>query len=349
MLSEKIVEELARNTPLSERLITEAWPDLSTESRLQIIQASVDAHLGSAPIWLSILAVKDEAPIVRWWAARLTLFKRPPPADGGEGAQDPFAFLFANTDDERQLVARAKADPSDLVQVCADMGDTLSYGTLSTSTQFRRLAFLRGLTMRDLGSFVQWLDMAVDADVPDQELGECAEEFFALPRVQRDLKRDPDDFRDGMDAYHAGKGIETGWRVVKKAGPILQRNLMYVMPTRMGLGRITPDELAQMPEAVLSAFPYRSDQSKEIAAVIALMREHPERFPEEAIRSLERADEYGSVSAAQMAQARAKDAVDRSQAILDTLIELHEKVAELGEQIQRLQVEAASRKRGFFG
>ncbi len=257
-------------------------------------------------------------------------------------------FPIEVTEEDRLLYASAKADPSELVQVCVAMRDTLSYRTLSTSTQFQRLAFLRSMTMPGLGSFVKWLDTAIDVGVPDRELGVCAQEFFALPRVQQELKRDPDNFEDGMAAYGAGKDIETGWRVIKKAGPILQRYLAQMMPTRMGLGRIASDELAQMPEEVLSALPWRSHDSKEIAEVIALMREHSERFPDEAIKSLNRADESGILSSEQLVHAEARSAVDRSQAILDTLLGLHEKVVELGEQIQVLQ-ESPSRKRGFFG
>ncbi len=66
MLSDKVLEELIRNTPMSEHLIKEAWPDLSTEGRLQIIQATVDAHLHTLPTWLSVLAMNDKAPIVRY-------------------------------------------------------------------------------------------------------------------------------------------------------------------------------------------------------------------------------------------------------------------------------------------
>lgn len=39
MLSEAVLEQLLRNTPMRQYLVREAWPDLSTESRLQIIQA----------------------------------------------------------------------------------------------------------------------------------------------------------------------------------------------------------------------------------------------------------------------------------------------------------------------
>jgi hypothetical protein len=345
MLSDKILEELVRNTPMSEYLIKETWPDLSTESRLQIIQASADLHHGFLPTWLSVLALNDSAPIVRYWAARLTYFKKPAPESSDDGEQKMFAFLSVSTDEEKQLYATATADPSELVRLCADGGETLSYQTLSTVTQFRRLAFLRGLSRPYLGSFFEWLDAAIDAGVPDRELGECAQEFLALPHVQEELTRNPDDFQDGMDAYSAGKDIETAWQVVKKAGVILQRRLVYVLPTRMGLTKIKADELAQMPEEVLTAFPWRSDGSEEIAAVLALMHEHPERFPEGAVKSLNRAD--GMLPGSDLSNARARYAVDRSQATLDTLIRLDEKVNALSEQIQTMQAEA-NRERGLF-
>jgi hypothetical protein len=342
MLSDKILEELVRDTPMSEHLVKEAWPDLSTESRLQIIQTSADLHHGYLPTWLSVLAINDGAPIVRYWAARVTHFKKPAP----EGGTLPI-FLSAATDEEKQLYATAAADPSELVRLCADRGETLNYRTLNTATQFQRLAFLRGLsTTPGIGAFFEWLNMAIDAGVPDRELGECVQEYLALPRVQKDLTRDPDDFEEGMDAYSAGKDIEPAWRAVKKAGEIVQGQLAYVLPTRMGLWTIKADELAQMPEKVLTVLTWRSDGSREIAAVIALMHEHPERFPEDAIKSLNRAS--GNLTGNDLINTRARHALDRSQATIDAVIRLDEKVTALSEQIQTTQTEAPNRKRGFF-
>jgi len=353
MLSYEILEELVRATPMSEYLIKEAWPNLSTESRLQIIQTILRKH-GQLDMsgWLSVLALNDEAPIVRYWAARSTIFCDPERNDQG-------FFVHKLTEEDKQLYAMATIDSSELVRLCADKA--ISFETLSTATQFQRLVFLRGPEDCYLGLFFEWLDAAIDAGVPDGELSDCAREFLARPDVQEELT-DKRDFVDGMADYLAGQDIKTAWRVAKKAGVRLQQHLAYVLPTRMGiLTKIEPDELAQMPEGVLIAllsrwrWPGWSSDSQEIDALIALMHEHPKRFPKSVIKELNREDGmriHRDLTTNEQMNARARQDVNRAQATLDTLIRLDEKVTALGdekltdlkEQIQTTQAQAANHK-----
>src|SRR5579864_7420828 len=95
--------------------------------------------LSWVPEWLSALALSDAAPIVRYWAARLTHFKGPP----SENVDAVLGPLSERTEAQKQLYEKAQADPSELVRLCADCAETLSYQTLATAGQFHRLAFLR--------------------------------------------------------------------------------------------------------------------------------------------------------------------------------------------------------------
>ncbi|WP_416047325.1 hypothetical protein [Cupriavidus basilensis] len=187
MLSESVLEELLRETPMREHLVREAWPDLSTESRLQISQAFDVGWMAGVPDWLSLLALNDTAVIVRYWAARLTHFQPPRP----EGVDDVLGPLSERTEEQKQLYEMARTDSSELVRLCADCGETLTYQTLATVSQLQRLAFLRTLSMPHLGVFFQWLDTAVRAGVPDLELRECLREFVSLPAVREDLEPTP--------------------------------------------------------------------------------------------------------------------------------------------------------------
>ncbi|CAD6525975.1 hypothetical protein [Paraburkholderia metrosideri] len=344
MLSENVLEELLRATPMREHLVREAWASLTTESRLQIIQTIANQLFGTIPDWLAMLAIDDHAPIVRYWAARSTYIMKP----ATENASDAFKFLHASTDAERQLYEKAKGDSSELVRICADRGETLSYRTLAGEPQFRRLAFLRSLSTPDVRSFFEWLGRAIDEGVPDAELTECATEFLALPEVLRALERNPDDFPDGGDAYAAGKAIRAGWDVVKLGGPALQRQLAFVLPTRMGLVTIGIDELAAMPSEVVATLPWRTDELREINELVAMMRAHPERFPDEAVKSLTSADNVYLPSGDALVDGRSRNAVDRSRATLDTLIRLKEKVTALASQLELMQQELSSRKGGLF-
>lgn len=61
MRSEAVPEELLRNTPMRQFLVREAWPDLSTESRLQVIQAMIVEPLAGISEWLSARARRCRA------------------------------------------------------------------------------------------------------------------------------------------------------------------------------------------------------------------------------------------------------------------------------------------------
>ncbi|WP_176000368.1 hypothetical protein [Burkholderia vietnamiensis] len=344
MLSETVLEELLRDTPMRERLVREAWQDLSTESRLQVIQALGAGVPPGVPDWLCRLALDDKATIVRYWAARLAHFRGPSP----EGVRPDLAPLYVRTEVQAQLYEQANADSSELVRTCAAAGGTLSYRTLVSASQFQRLVFLRTLPFPSCGDFFDWLGAAIDEGVPDLELADCMREFVALPSVRAELGQNPLDFDDGLDAHVAGKSVKAGWDVARSAGPALQLQLAFVLPTRMGLTTITADELATMPETVLAALPWRARESEEIARLVAMMHEHPEQFPDTAIKAAGRADRMTTRSGDDNLNACAKQAVDRPRATLEAVIRLDEKLTALGDQMQQMRVQA-SRKRGFFG
>ena len=345
MLSEKVLEELVRKTPLSQYLITEAWPDLSTESKLQLVTA-VSGTMDSIPRWLSALALADAAPIVRYWASRWTFYSSQEDFDRvGQGA----FRSYKPTAEDVAIWKRSKEDTSALVRATVDKGDTISYKTLSAASQFERLVFIRNVMSPSLEPFAEWLSEAIDAGISDDELGQVTEEFVSLPAVRREFMRSKLDFDDGMDAWSAGKGIELAWQVVKKAGPRAQAQLVYWLPTSMGLHTEKVENLAQVPVSVLKKFPYRFVESKEIEAVIELVRNEPTRFPKEVVAALERGDEHmRAVSDEERAADRALHAVERSEATLQVVLKLKESLDEIQESLRGVQ-EATSRKRGIFG
>jgi hypothetical protein len=348
MLSEKILEQLARHTAFSRPLVEMAWPNLSTESRLNVIQSiQGDSINRGTPAWLARLALDDPAPVVRYWAARYTYFNNSGPAQLRAG----FEFLAA-TDEDRVLYAKAEADPCELVRQCIEQRDALELKDLMSAPHLRRLAFIRNLAIPSLGRFIERLEEGVASGIPDPELRECANEFFMHPRVQDDMKRQPEDFWDGFDAYQCGEGMRRGWALTKTAGPGLRLTLAYALPTSYGLGTMKADELAQLPDAVLDTFIYRTDETKEIGAVVQLMREHPDRFSPaiiEKVRTHDRHDDGARPSAEEIDKSRKLQAVDRHEITLKAVLELQRKVSELQALMEEAATAGANRKRGLFG
>lgn len=77
MLSERVLEELSRNTALGEQLVLLAWPSFAVESKSQVLDAVAMEASSPTPECLARLAIAHEAPLARYWAARHTYFERP--------------------------------------------------------------------------------------------------------------------------------------------------------------------------------------------------------------------------------------------------------------------------------
>jgi hypothetical protein len=348
MLSEKVLEELSRITPLRESLVRLAWPNLSTEAKLDIVHAiQGNGPLKDTPHWLSRLALEDPAPVVRYWASRHAYFNNSGPEQYREEWKS-----FAASDEDKALYAKVATDDSLMVRLCADNGDTLSYTALTDASQLKRLTFLRNLAMPSLPPFIDWLDEALLQNIADDDLRDCAEEFFMHPCVARDIARTPQDFLDGFDAYQCGAAIKRGWTLLHRAGPKLRRALSYSLPTSLGLGTIAVDDLVAMPDEVLQIFPYRAASSEEIRMVIQIMHDYPERFSARVLDAVNRFDQYDEgeqSNTGELEAQRKRQAIDQQAATLDTVLELKQQLGVLCEQVEEVARVMSTRKSGFFG
>lgn len=358
MLQGKLLEYIVRRSPLQESLVRLAWPSLSTESRLQVVQAIQDSEVdGAAPQWLLELALDDAAAIVRFWAARNERFFDDAAKSWPNWITEKMLdarlaaspMLNAYRQKASELRTKADADPEWLVRACTRCGNAITFATLTAAPQQNRLVFLRTLEWPELSSFAEWLGEALASNVPDEELNDCAQEFFAHPDVQRKLKRETWEFSDGAEAYFAGKGLKAAWDVVRKAGPKLCHTLAFYLPTSLGLTAVAADELATLPEDVVVRLIHRRIDSKEIQDLIETVRNSPERFSESICDALRRADDIADdLSPDDAARERLMGAVDRSQVMLDSLLEMRERLTALSEKVEGL-TETRATKRGFFG
>lgn len=61
MLSENLINQFTSDCPSTRILLTKAWPSLSVESKLQLLDTLKNRH----PSWLSIIALDDKDEIVK--------------------------------------------------------------------------------------------------------------------------------------------------------------------------------------------------------------------------------------------------------------------------------------------
>ena len=351
MLSEKILADLTRPGPLLHALVAAAWPNICTESRLQVIDAVQGSGISrSTPDWLVDLAQADSSEIVRYWATRGAYFREQGSFDLSRRSESGgFERLPADPADLKRA-ERARSDSSELVRLSVDRLGLLSSGKVMTAMpQRQRLIAIRNQEQPSLPSFVEWLGEALEAGISDDDLAECAEEFFANPDMVRQLKED--DFEDGYAAHMEGKAVSDGWQLLKeKAGRRLTLRLAFVLPTKRGLKTFMASDFVGMPVPVLDALISRRGEDRTCRELADMVRSEPDRFPAEVVKSLNRDDEdyFSMPDANERSEYAMRHAVDRQAATIDAVLDIRGEMRKLQQRLDEIH-EVASRKRGIFG
>lgn len=344
MLSERVLDELTRSSPLSEEICKALWPDLAVESKLQVLAAYQADSLPSTPDWLTDLALEDRSPAIQYFALRHAHLKT-----RREDVRENLKQFFQATDQEvtRHFNAHALEHPLAKAAVL-NLNAFNAKESLRHFSPMERLAAVRNQSSFSLLSLVEFLEESLDK-VDDRELAAVAWEFFLRPDTKRELKRGRSDFIDGLDAYYAGQGVTKGWEVVRKAGPALAGILVPQLPTSLGLGNVEAKDLATMPERVLEMLVYDTGDRKQIGELHRMMLDEPSRFPESVIKALERHAEYaGDYEPEEAERERQRASPLPGRCTLEAVQHLQQQVVKLTEQIQELR-ENPQPKRGFFG
>jgi hypothetical protein len=292
MLAPETLNELVRrDSGLTTSLTTAAWPGLSVESKLQLVQrVSEMSPGGETPLWLVALALGDPNEVVRVWGLRWTTLRPSGEAvpAAGVDVEAPTPPPMANTEPSElaaRLHAEALADRSALVKANVREDRIVGFDTLSAMPQFERLVFLRRLRTADIGSFFGWLHAAAGAGLPDGELAQCVAEFVAHDHVRHELARG-DDHDDGTEAVSSGQTLKLAWDLFRQPLPATQRILAPVLPTRLGRHHVAVDELAALPEAALVLLMGVDTADKGTVELQSRVRQHPNDFPRTVVQAL---------------------------------------------------------------
>ena len=340
MLSEEVLEQFTRKTALARELITTAWPDLSVEAKLQVIDTIQRIHFSSTPDWLLTLALSDQAAIVRFWAAKHAYFPLAREAEAG--------ITSASELDEQEQANRARAEGDSCGLVREIVGSPGGFfGPQVRQSQIAKLLTIRNETHDGLSGIIPYLREGFAAGVPDDELAECSDEYFARPGVRARLEED--DHLDGMSAHTDGSYMKEGWDLVKKAGPRLALSLAQNLPTKLGLGRMELEQLIEMPSGVLGYFASRPYITPEQQEVVAYIEEHFDKFPAEVHKRMS----YPNASKEEWARRFRRSSTTRSSETLEALTELQDQLKDqfiqLQGQVKELQQSMEAKRSRFFG
>jgi hypothetical protein len=352
VLAENVLAELTRSGPLRPRLVSAAWPSLSTEAKLQVVTAiqGPDAG-GSTPGWLLDLAQADPAAIVRYWAARGYSF-RETQADWGNRDERGMPQTVPAAPSELARYERAKADPSELVRLCVDLPSELSVldGGLADVPHLQRLLVIRSATGFWLYLFVDWLEEARDAGVPEPELYECLVEFLNRPETEaygRGRTRGEDPFLDLKN----DEALERLWESLQHypAHSPIATMLAGWLPGSAGGAPISVETLAALPQQVIESVVGRYREGGVFKELFDLVLREPVRFTEgvqKAVKMHLSAPEM-TTSPEAMEGDFWRSRTDRSEAAVSLLLDLRSRIESLATRLD--EVEAGIReRRGLF-
>jgi hypothetical protein len=241
VLSDSILMQLAKPSPLRERLIVAAWPSLSVETKLQVIDAASGPGFYSAPGYLVDLAQADSAEIVRYWATRKALLTRVQNPD-----EEGVFNVEATSREAQERFARLDADPSDLVRA-AEHASWIFATRLFQLPQLARLIHIRNLKNPDTSAFSEFVEEALKELVSVDEIRDCIFEYFSREDVFEEMKVAD---RDGYSEFSKRRGWENLWRIAATAPPkvahVIAANAVLVgknWQVKQELLRALPDDV----------------------------------------------------------------------------------------------------------
>lgn len=319
MFSEDVLEFITRDTPLSADLVELAWSDISTETKLEIIE-TFRAQKPYMPQWLVELGLRDEAAIVRYFASRQNNY---------------------NDQEYRGLIEN---DPCSLVR-----GNNIRVGWLDNFDQIDKLDFKNKLSaIRNLQSakfeyFVDWLEKN-HSKMDRQELVYVVLEYFKHPKV-KELLENQSSRLDGMAEFSLGKAMKKLWSIVNDVSyPSLPYLTLYA-PTKLGMDEMKIDDFKHLSTDVLKNV-VRRRSSKEIDALVRHIIDNPSQYDAEITKEI-RSDMADDAEDLSFLEKKYQDYIFpsfiRSEKNAKQMVEIQRKIYQIEDAIK-----AQKNKKGLF-
>jgi hypothetical protein len=332
MLSDAVFKQLTKSSPLQQRLVEAAWTNLTTESKLAIIDAaSGPSKLRATPYFLIDLAQADSAEIIRYWATVSAYFERPP---SNELAKRVFADRVIEPAQVGRT-ARLDSDPSELVRAAGVSTGIVSLTTsLIEQPQLTRLVQIRKASSPSTDSFADFVEAAIKAQVADQEVCECIDEYFAREDVFSELQ---ELHPDGYGEYSKTNGWEHLWSIAAKASlPIAFR-----IATRGAVSgkfwKLKLEVIEALSTDLLTHCVYRDeDVFEELRETV---RKSPDKFDPKVVKQVKSFDEmrvdFGVRSDEDREKARLQSMPSHADAIFETVRSVDDGIKQLAENLQQ--------------
>ena len=272
MLSDQVLTELVRSSPLREELLQTAWPSLSTESKLEVIDAVAPRRSAShLPDFLLDLALSDPEPIVRFWAARSYYFREH--RTGPDGKELPSIPGFETSPEEFQRTARAEGDRSPLVRAATSAVRGLGLMDLIDLSQLERLIKIRTRGHPDTEGVATFVEKGLSQGLPTNDIRDCLWEYLAREDVLTEvLELD----RDGMTEFAKQRGWERLWALAASAPIEVGAPIAGRAPLQGKYWKIKLETLTALPDLLKRTVMARDEEPAE--SLREAVAASPEKF-----------------------------------------------------------------------
>jgi hypothetical protein len=332
MLSDSVFRQLTKSSPLQRRLVEAAWPNLTTESKLAIIDAACGPDkLRATPYFLVDLAQNDSAEIIRYWATVSAYFERPP---SNELAARFYQDRVIDPAQERRT-ARFDSDPSELVQAAGAWTGIVSIEkSLIEHPQLTRLVQLRKASSPSTDSFADFVEAAIAAKLPDREVCECIEEYFAREDVFSELR---ELHPDGYGEFSKGKGWEHLWSIAATAPLTVAYRIAAQGAVAGKFWKLKLEAIEALPADLVAHCVHRDEGIFE--ELREAVRKCPDKFDPKVVKKVKSHDEmradFGVISDEDREEARLQSMPSRTDAIFQTVRSMDGGIKQLAESLQQ--------------
>jgi len=224
-----------------------------------------------------------------------------------------------------------QADPEPLVSACAKCETSLLFpNNLAEYTQPLRLLAIRRMANPDFSGFIDWLETALEAGVPDDELQDCVREFFAFPGLKDELDL-PETEQDPYGAFSREKALTKAWELTRAASPRTQNTLTFSLPLTVGRhGKVKAEVLASLPSPVVRVLLFRAKgrDAECLDDFVTLVSANPERYPPEVQKELDRdSDDLFYADDERMRRQEQARRPDKGNAVLQEVFSIGDRLA----------------------
>jgi hypothetical protein len=325
--------QFVRSSPLQRDLLKAAWPVLSVESKLQIIDALASQVGGTIPSDLADVALNDSSPIVRYWAARDYYFREP--RIGPDGKELVAAGFAQTPPEELQRTARARADECALVRAAtsAQRGRFDLAEQLIGLPQLGRLVKIRALDYPDTDGFASFVEEAVSKGAASvDDVRDCIWEYFSRDDIWSECQTLD---ADGPAEFSKQRGWERLWTIAAKApiriaAPIASRAVLAGK-----YWEIKPEQLTALPDEVKRVVVGRADAPAE--KLRESINASPDKHRKELVEAVSTYYKYQAEGRRPSVEERAEYALDnmpnRQDAVFGAVKKLREEVEQLMEAV----------------